>query len=490
MTFLAGFIVSILAISIFLKINYIASISNWILETSQFVYYSGHPLLDDDQIYDEIKKRFKGVFCSLMIVLIKTALFLTLTIALVGFSSIAVFLLSGKDFPSYGSEQFFTYIFPNYLKEFPFILGSLLPMFLIPLLSRKNAKEKIPYTSIEKLLHYIFLGNKNISQFIFKVELLLNKKKLKEIKPNQNVYISGMARAGTTVLMQYLGQLPEFKSLSYKNLPFLFMPKTWPRLISKKKTEEKERFHQDGIKHSLNSYEALEEPFFRNYLGELYIKKNRIVKHELNQKIFKKYNAFRRLVAAENIYLAKNNNHLLRAQSLHNFDKDCNNKTITIIPFRNPYEQAKSLLKQHKLLSVLQMEDSFTLDYMDFLVHHEFGIHCKIPILTETNIDSVSKIDKNSIEYWLEIWYLFYNQVYTIFNEEENVYFFCYEYFIPDPKRSLLTLFKVFNIPEERIIDINIVNFRAKGSNRNIDENLKYIILYNRLRSIAINNYG
>jgi hypothetical protein len=162
-----------------------------------------------------------------------------------------------------------------------------------------------------------------------------------------------MARAGTTVLMQYLGELQEFKSLSYRNLPFLFMPKTWPRLTFNKKSKEKERFHQDGVKHSLNSYEALEEPFFRNNLGEQYIKDDKIVKHELNQKVYKRYNSFRKLVAKDKIYLSKNNNHLLRAESLHQLDIKHDNKTITVIPFRYPYEQANSLLKQHKLLSEL-----------------------------------------------------------------------------------------------------------------------------------------
>ena len=490
MIFLFGFIISILAILFFLKLEYVSSINHWILETSQFVYYSGHPILNDDEIYDQIKKRFRGVSSSLLVVLLKTILFLLVIVVLVALSSVTISLFYGKGLPNFGSDVFLTELFPKYLLQWPFILGTLLPIILVPFISNKKAKEKAPYSAIDKLLHYIFLGNKNISLFIFRIELMINRKKLKSKVFNQNVYISGMARAGTTVLMQYLGELEEFKSLSYRNLPILFMPKTWPLLISKKKRQEKERFHRDGVKHSLNSYEALEEPFFRNNLGNLYIKDDKIIKHELNQKVFDKYNSFRKLVAKDKIYLSKNNNHLLRAESLHQFDNNHNNKTITIIPFRDPYEQANSLLKQHKLLSKLQQEDTFTLDYMDFLVHHEFGLHCKITLLMESEINSILKLDKNEIDYWLEIWYLFYSQVHTLFSEKDDIYFICYEDFIANPKKSLETLLSKVHLPKELVNSINIRAFKSKTSQSTILKNTKYINLYNDLKLIAINNYG
>ena len=475
MIFLAGFVVTILAFLFFIKLKYVTSINEWILETSQFVYYSGHPVLNDDEIFDQIKKRFRGVFGSLLVVLLKTILFLSIIIALVALSSIVIRLVNGQEIPQLKSDNILSELFPKYLLELPFIMGTLLPIILVPLLAKKKAKEKVPYSDIDKLLHYIFLGNKNISHLIFKIELFFNKKNLQANLSIHNVYISGMARAGTTVLMQYLGALDEFKSLSYRNLPFLFMPKTWPKLVSNKKAEEKERYHQDGVKHSLNSYEALEEPFFRNNVGEQYIKEYKIIKHELDQNLYNKYNAFRRLLAEDKIYLAKNNNHLLRAESLHEFDEKQNNKTFTIIPFRDPYEQATSLLKQHTLLSKLQEEDTFTLDYMDFLVHHEFGLHCKIPMLIEKDVKSILNLDKNSLEYWLEIWYLFHNQVFKIFKGKRNFYFYCYENFVSDPKYSLETLLSNLNLSKELVNSIPIKKFEPKTSQSNDNIDKKYL---------------
>lgn len=494
MIFLVGFIVSFLAIIVFIKIEYVSSINKWILQTSHFIYYSGHPLLNDDEIFDQIKKRFGSVSGSLLIVLLKTIGFVLIIIVLVGVSSAVIGLLEGKEVPDFKSDRLLSQLFPNYLIELPFILGTLLPIVIVPFMPNKSRKEKEPYSAIDKFLHYVFLGNKNIALFTFKIELLLNGRRLKDNKASSSVYVSGMARAGTTVLMQYLGELEGFKSLSYRNLPFLFLPKTWPLLIPKKKTAEKERFHQDGIKHSLNSYEALEEPFFRNNLGEEYIKEDRIVKHQLNERIYKKYNAFRKLIAKDKIYLAKNNNHLLRAESLHQLDENNNGKTVTIIPFRNPYNQANSLLKQHKLLSELQMYDNFTLDYMDFLAHHEFGLHCKTPLLKEKNIKPLIDMDKNNIDYWLETWYLFYSQALKTFKEKDNFYFICYEDFVLSPKKTLEILLSKMNLSEELVNSIAIKKFKpvtAQNTNQNTNQNTsKYLNLYSNLRLIAINNYG
>lgn len=483
---LAGVFVSSIFIVSFLRLNYVESVNKWILKTSKFIYYSGHPLLDDDQIFVEIKHRFKGVFGSLLLVLFKTVLFLVLAIILVALSSILVAVLNGNGVPSFESGKILNQLFPSYLLKLPFIIGSFIPIFLIPIFRKRKKKET--YSAFDKLLHYLFLGNKNIANFSFRLELLFHRNKIKSQNSNRNIYVSGMARAGTTVIMQYLGELNEVDSLSYRNLPFLFLTKTWPKLVSKKTIKEKERFHQDGVKHSIASYEALEEPFFRNNLGVEYIKSNSLVKHKLSDKVFKKYNKFRKLAAGDKIYLAKNNNHLLRAESLHKHDVNNNNSTITIIPFRNPYEQANSLLKQHRLLSGLQLEDEFTLDYMDFLVHHEFGLHCKIPLLDKINVNSISNMDKNKIDYWLEIWYLYYNQVYKIFNGKKDFYFICYESFVNNPQKSIETLLTTLKISNHHINSIEIKEFKLDQKKTTPFINMEYMNVYNDLKLIAINN--
>ncbi len=284
-----------------------------------------------------------------------------------------------------------------------------------------------------------------------------------------------------------LGQIDEFKSLSYRNLPFLFLTKSWTGINKKKKVQEKQRFHQDGMQHSLNSYEALEEPFFRAYFGDKYIFKKSIKSHSLDKKLFDKYNKFRRLCAGDKIYLAKNNNHLLRAEAIHEYDLKLGNDTVTIIPFRDPYDQAKSLLKQHVLLSGLQNDEDFTLDYMDFLVHHEFGLHHKMVQFDSAKKVKLNSKDTNSIDYWLEFWFLFYEEVYIKFSKIENCYFFCYESFVNDPKVSMENLFVVLGMKKSLVNDIVFKKYSPKPDDSKEALSEKYIDSYNKLKSISIN---
>ncbi|MCB2218999.1 MAG: sulfotransferase [Bacteroidetes bacterium] len=485
---IAGFMVSMAGILFFLSLKYNQSIQQWIIETSKFIYYIGHPLWDDDAKYKTLTGHFKKVFGSLSMVILKTLVLLLFVAAMIAIVSVALLMIKGENWP--GPDQWISTLFPPYLYKAPFLVGTFLPIILVPFLIRKKENEDQPYSPIEKLFHYVFLGNSNVAKFLFKIELKRNRKVLDSIGATQNVYISGMARAGTTVLMQYLGQISEFASLSYRHMPFLFMPRTWIRMRSKKKIEARERAHKDGIMHSLDSYEALEEPFWRNFDGNDYIRDEFLVSHSIESGLHEKYDAFRKLVSGDKIYLAKNNNHLLRAASLHELDQEAGHNTKTIIPFREPYSQAFSLLNQHKILSKMAEEDEFVKDYMEFLVHHEFGLSHKVPVLDENIPKLELPEDQFSLEYWLEIWYQFYKKAFHQFRGIDDFYFFCYEAFCQQPKASLSQLIEVLGMPKKLVKSIKVKEFAPKRS-PHIEPDSKYSHLYTQLMNESINiNHG
>ena len=134
---ISGLLVSIIVIISFLSIKYIDSINKWILATSKFIYYSGHPLLDDDSIYEQITKRFKGVFTTLVVIISKTILFLLIILLVIALSTFFVALIRRYSIPNFNSPEFFTFLFPKYLVQLPFIIGTLLPIFLMPIFIEK-----------------------------------------------------------------------------------------------------------------------------------------------------------------------------------------------------------------------------------------------------------------------------------------------------------------------------------------------------------------
>ena len=72
-----------------------------------------------------------------------------------------------------------------------------------------------------------------------------------------HVFITGLARAGTTILLNALYKSNVFASLSYSDMPFVLAPNIWSKIsFNKKDLEPKERAHGDGIKVSKQSPEA------------------------------------------------------------------------------------------------------------------------------------------------------------------------------------------------------------------------------------------
>ncbi|MCA0931074.1 hypothetical protein LCM02_01345 [Lutimonas saemankumensis] len=483
--FILGVSVS-LGFFVILKLSGITdSINSWILSTSKFVYFSGHPLMDDDEIFSRIKNQFKGVFIGIVVVLAKIFILIASIIILVIIASVIEMAFTTGKLPNFKIENLGDYIRAKFIFEIPFLIGTISPLVFMSIFRKKIVKKNNVYSPIDKFLHYVFLGNKNVALFLLKLEFGINKRLLNTNLNNKNVYVSGLARAGTTVLMQYLGQLDDFKSLSYQNLPFLFLPKSGTTFVSGNNTKTVERYHKDGVGHNIRSYEALEEPFWRNYIGQDYITDTFLNQHNIPENVYDKYNKFRKLVSKEKIYLAKNNNHLLRAESLRLLDLKNGNQTITIIPFRNPLEQSASLLKQHKFLSRMQSDDDFVLDYMNFLVHHEFGLNAK-PFKFDHNLEI--QYSQNKIEYWMELWFHFYDNIYTKFSSKKEEYlFFCYESFVEFPAESLNILFDSLDLPKGSADKVSVRKYDMKSNSGNKVYNLKFSELYLKLKKESIN---
>ncbi|HEY5326773.1 MAG TPA: sulfotransferase [Mucilaginibacter sp.] len=306
---------------------------------------------------------------------------------------------------------------------------------------------KSGYSAASRFLHRIALHFKAITEVSFDLENMLIKKQDVAFSDN-HVFISGLARSGTTMLMRYLYETGHFRSLTYLDMPFVLMPNVWKQLAHKASaTQYKERAHKDGIMIGFDSPEAFEEVFWRVFYGEKYICKDRLLLYPIDQDILNKFKDYVRniLLSRDTVnqtrYLSKNNNNVLRFQYL----KQCLPHSQIIIPFREPLQHAISLLNQHKHFSKIQAEDKFTLDYMNWLGHFEFGLNQKSFFLNdEETYTEMGKYDKMDINFWLLNWKNYYKYV----NDQhtENAIFFNYDKFCQNPTLELSGLFKKLNV--------------------------------------------
>lgn len=85
------------------------------------------------------------------------------------------------------------------------------------------------YSELSILLHRLILNNYTIALKLFSREVKGIHKQGLDTR-NDFVIISGLARAGTTSIMNKLVEVPGFSSLNYGNMPFLLSPKLWARV--------------------------------------------------------------------------------------------------------------------------------------------------------------------------------------------------------------------------------------------------------------------
>lgn len=262
------------------------------------------------------------------------------------------------------------------------------------------------YSWLQQKLHQLALSSKFMRETTFDVETSL----ISNRETNDNhVFVSGLARSGTTILLNAIYESNEFASLSYQDMPFVLAPNLWSRLsFNKQDSNLVERAHGDGIKVSIKSPEAFEEVFWKTF-------------NECDESTKEKFHNYVRLVNQKykkKRYLSKNNQNIRRLELISRIFP--NSKIL--IPFRNPIQQAYSLLSQHQQFIESAKNDRFLSDYMRWIGHTEFGpnympIHNK-NLIFEDNMD---------INHWLEQWLLTYQNCHEKFKDTKNIYFICYE---------------------------------------------------------------
>ena len=122
------------------------------------------------------------------------------------------------------------------------------------------------YTWLEQKLHQLALSSQFMREVIFDFESTYMPS---STKTDNHIFIAGLARSGSTILLNALHKSNIFASLSYTDMPFILAPNLWSKIsINKNNLELKERAHGDGIKVSIESPEAFEEVFWKTFADE------------------------------------------------------------------------------------------------------------------------------------------------------------------------------------------------------------------------------
>ena len=263
------------------------------------------------------------------------------------------------------------------------------------------------------------------------------------------VYVCGLARSGTTMLLRILDQIDDFRSLRYRDMPFVLAPNLW-RWITRQTARPAtpvERVHGDGIMVDFDSPESFEEVFWQTFAAPdsgLPC----LPSGDATPELVQAFADYRALVANPQVpgqtdggkmrrYLSKNNNNLVRLSVL-----SADPTTTLLVVYRDPVATARSLLRQHQRFSAAQGDNIFMQSYMRWLGHHEFGLNHRPYCFALPGMPVAYPPD--GLNYWLQYWTAVYG--YLLASPPLRLHFIDHDQMCAQPVLMLQALFALLGV--------------------------------------------
>jgi hypothetical protein len=199
-----------------------------------------------------------------------------------------------------------------------------------------------------------------------------------QIQIRAPIYVSGLARSGTTILTEMLTEHPTVTSHRYCDFPMTYTPywKNWLRQRSRvARPEPVERAHRDRIMVTEDSPEAVEEILWIRYFDQRHdssVSQLLTAQHR-NAEFDSCYrDHIRKLLLVRDCsrYLAKGNYNVSRIAYLIDLFPDAR----FVIPIRSPVQHIASLHKQHRFFSEGQQINPRMRFQLGAAGHFEFGL--------------------------------------------------------------------------------------------------------------------
>lgn len=238
------------------------------------------------------------------------------------------------------------------------------------------------------------------------------------VRIERPIYIAGLARAGSTMLLEILSWHADTVSHRYRDYPAVHIPAMWNWFVDRAGNGPEtrlQRAHGDGIEVTSNSPEAFEEIIWMAFFRNLHTPS---VANTLGGDVENRpFEAFYRdhvrkllRVRGGSRYVAKGNYNVTRLEYLLKLFPDAR----YVIPVREPTWHVASLMRQHALFCRVERDDRRILRRMQRAGHFEFGLDRR-PINTGDRC-AVRRILKlweegREVEGWARYWSHVYGHV-------------------------------------------------------------------------------
>lgn len=275
--------------------------------------------------------------------------------------------------------------------------------------------------------------------------------KINNITINDPIYVTGLARSGTTILLEKLTEHPELVSLRYKDFPLVHVPHWWENFLNRAGSnggDKVERAHKDRIKITPDSPEALEEILWMSFYNSIHDPSvnNILDENNLEDDFIKFYqNTIKKILLSRNgkRYIAKGNYNISRIKLLNAIFPDAK----FVIAVRNPIDTIASLIKQHNLFCEIEKSDKKVLRYMQNLGHFEFGLDRRPLNFGNTELTSeIQSLLNNEVNIlgFAKYWSVIYSYVIELMEDaaiKKNIIIIDFDKFCNNPIDTLQNLY-------------------------------------------------
>lgn len=236
-----------------------------------------------------------------------------------------------------------------------------------------------------------------------------------DVTIDRPIHIAGLARSGTTILLELLAAHPDVATHQYRDFPPIFTPWLWDRWLARvpeKAEDAAERAHGDGISVTSHSPEAFEEVLWMAFFDQIHNpERSNVLTRDTSNPAFEKFYAehIRKVLAIRQgkRYLAKGNYNLMRLSYLQKQFAD----TRFVLPVRDPVWHIASLIKQQTLFEAGQNAHPRAIDHLRRVGHFEFGVDRR-PINTG-NDEAAATVERlwangEEVAGWAHYWAMVY----------------------------------------------------------------------------------
>jgi hypothetical protein len=276
------------------------------------------------------------------------------------------------------------------------------------------------------------------------------------------LFLTGLARSGTTILLQELCRTDLFATHRYRDFPFLMTPYVWNRFLDRFTKEDApvERPHHDRIQITRESPEAFEEPIWQYFFPRVHRRDglHRLgadESHPAFERFFREHIQKILLLRGSPRYLSKENYNIARLEYLAKMFPDAK----FVLPVRHPFSHVQSLVRQHRLFTEYAGQDSRVAKYLALAGHYEFGPQ-RVPIrLTEEGgeqMDEAWRQGRDHVGYAIQ-WAQVYGFVHSLRSRgdalSKRIAVVRYEDFCSEPRGTLASILCHAGIKEIHMLE-------------------------------------